>query len=553
MSPNQPIELHPLGGLGEFGMNFMVLRQGDDFLVIDCGIKFAGPEMLGVDIIIPDFEPLETLGTFHGLLLTHGHEDHIGAVPWLLEEYDIATFATPYTAGLLRPRLKNARSGRKDPIVELNPQGGKFRVGPFSIETIPVAHSMPQCLMFAIETDQGLVVHSGDFKLEPAPLDGVETDLPRLRELGNQGVYALLADSTNAELPGFTPSETRVAPALDRCFAEAPGKIFLTTFSSNIYRIQQVANATLRAGRRLVILGSSLERHVELASRLGILHLPAGLRVTAEKLANRDPRSLVILATGSQGEPNAAISRIAAGTHRETAVEAGDRLIHSARSIPGNERAIYRIFNRFIRRGATVMNERNDFLHVSGHASREEQRLLLQALQPKHFIPVHGEFSMLQAHLALAKECGMEKKQRHLLASGESLILSGETAERGEPRILERHYLDGNHNEIDREAQRERGRVAADGLIVITLPLVKGRPDPSRKIDIRTRGLADREDSVSLLDDLRVEIRRALVTLLKSGHPALEQMEDLLQHTTRRFFRRRTRRIPLIVPVVVES
>jgi len=545
------VEIVPLGGLGEFGMNLMVVRSGDDALIVDCGLMFPSAEHLGVELILPDLSALDRLGTLHGVLVTHGHEDHLGAVPWLLTHHSLPVFATPYAASILRPRLKGRLPGLVDPLVELNPSGGPCRIGPFAVETFPVSHSIPHCLMAAIETPEGWIVHSGDFKLDPEPLDGVTTDLEALRTFAERGVLALLSDSTNAEVPGFTPPERRVGPELESRIREAPGRVFVTTFASNVYRIRQVAEAAVRAGRKLAVVGRSFERHVELGLKYGLLPLPAGLRVPVDAVGALPASEVVVLVTGSQGEPNSALARLALDRHRDLSLEPGDRLIHSARRIPGNEKAIQRVFNHVVTRGGTLVDARSGLLHVSGHASREEQALLLRTLRPKHFVPIHGEATQLAAHEDLALSCGLPRDRVHRLRSGDRLRFDGGRATLGEPVPVGHVFIDGTTDTLAWDALRDRRRVADDGLVVAVVSVGgdrRRRPDP----EVLLRGFAHEDADGPLLDEARERLLELTADFSREEREDEGVLRGRVQQELKRFFRRRTGKRPLIVPVVVE-
>jgi ribonuclease J len=546
------LELIPLGGLGEFGMNLLVVRVGRDCLVIDAGMMFPGAEHLGVDVVIPNLSFLEHCGTVHGVVLTHGHEDHIGALPWLLAQHDVPVYATPFTAGLVRSRLGEHDLPYGSCLRPIAPDGTTLRIGPFHVEALPVAHSIPHAVMLALRTALGTVVHTADFKLDPQPLDGATVDLGRLSRLGDEGVLVLLSDSTNAERRGFTPGERRVAPVIDGLLASAPKRVFVTTFASNVHRIQQIADLGLRRGRRVALVGASVDKHAEVAGRLGLLRFPAGSRLSAEAAMELPPERSLFVVSGSQGEPLSALARIAVDKHREAAIGDGDLVIHSARVIPGNEKSIGRMINHLLRRGARVVTDGAQLVHVSGHPSREELRLVLQLLRPTYLIPVHGEFRQLRAHADLAVESGFDADHVVLADSGDLIALN-----RSECGVRDRvpvgHvFIDAALDEVDFEILRDRRRIAGDGIVVPVVAVdcrsgaIGGMPE------IVTRGFVP-----ELLDDgVLAEARQIVADAVADATPEERGDEGMLkariQTELKRFLRRRTQRRPLIIPVIVE-
>ncbi len=546
------LELIPLGGLGEFGMNLMVLRQGDDCLLIDAGMMFPGAEHLGIDVVIPNLSFLDDCGTIHGVLLTHGHEDHIGSLPWVLAAHDVPVYCTPYTAGLVTSRLSEHELWSREGLHTIDPGGESLELGPFRIETLPVAHSIPQAVMVVVRTAVGTLVHTADFKLDPAPLDGVTSDLARLARLGDEGVLALLSDSTNADRPGFTPGERTVRPGLDALIGDAPRRVFVTTFASNIYRLQQVVELAARHGRRVAVLGRSMERQLEVASRLDLIRFPAGLQVTAEAAMELPPERALFLITGSQGEPLSALARIAVNRHREAAIEDGDLVIHSARVIPGNEKSIGRMIDHVMRRGARVATGATHHVHVSGHPCREELRQMLQLLRPRYVVPVHGEYRQLAAHAELAVETGLDPADVVLADSGDLIAVSrAECAVRD--RVPVGHvFIDGTLDEVELDILRERRKSAGDGIVVPVVAFDANTGMIGGDPEIVTRGFV-RE---ALDDEGMAEARHVVAEALAGATPEERNDEGLLrariQTELKRFLRRRTQRRPLIIPVIVE-
>jgi ribonuclease J len=546
------LELIPLGGLGEFGMNLMLIRHADDCVVVDAGMMFPGAEHLGVDVVIPNLEFLEACGTLHGVILTHGHEDHVGALPWLLARHDVPVWCTPFTRGLIRGRLAEHDLLDDTTLHTIPAEGGRVALGPFDVEAIPVSHSIPQSVMLAVRTPVGTIVHTADFKLDPDPPDGVTTDVERLAALGHEGVLALLSDSTNADRPGFTPGERTVAPALDALIGQAPGRVFVTTFSSNIHRMQQVIDLAHRHGRRVALVGRSIQNQMEVAQRLDLARMPAGRRVPVDAVMDVPPEGIVVLVTGSQGEPMSAMSRIALQRHKEVAIEDDDLVIHSARVIPGNEKSIGRLINHLMRRGARVVTAADAAVHVSGHPSREELRQMLRLLRPRWLVPVHGEYRQLHAHASLAGEDSIPADRVCLASSGDVIALN-ETECRITDRVPVGHvFIDAALDEVDFGVLRERRKIAGDGIVVPVVAVDCESGTVGSSPEIVTRGFVfDGED-----DPVLADARRVVVEAVADASPEERSDEGVLkariQTELKRFLRRRTQRRPLIIPVIVE-
>jgi len=553
LSPKRQLEIIPLGGLGEFGMNLMVYRHGDDCLLVDSGMMFPGEEHLGVDVVIPDLSFLDECGTIHGIVLTHGHEDHIGALPYVLARRDLPVFSTAHAQGLVRSRFDEHELPDRPSLNVLPTDGETMRLGPFGIETIPVAHSIPQSKMIALHTPVGTVLHTADYKLDENPPDGYGTDTERLRKLGREGVLALFGDSTNADRPGITPGEREVTRGLDDIVARAPHRVVVTCFASNIQRIQQLAALAQKHGRQVALLGTSIQTQVEVAERLGLLRFPPGLRVAAEDVRRLPRRRAMILATGSQGEPMSALARIAVDKHRHVRLEDDDLVIHSARQIPGNEKSISRMIDHLMRRGARVITSRDALVHVSGHPSRGELASLLDMVRPRFLVPIHGEYRQLKAHVDVALEGGMDPESVLLAESGDIIAL-GE----GEISIVDRThvgqvFIDAALDEVDQSLLRDRRRSAWDGIVVAVVAVDRDAGAIADYPQIVTRGFVpDAGDD----DDLTVEARRVVVDSLAEATPDERRDEAMLkakiQTDLKRFLRRRTQRTPLIIPVIVE-
>lgn len=546
------IEIVPLGGLGEFGMNLMLYRQGDDCIVVDCGMMFPGADHLGVDVVIPSLAHLDDCGTIHGVILTHGHEDHTGALPYLLAKRDLPVYGTPFTLGLVQGRLEEHGLGRPGALRTFPAPGSPLRLGPFEIEGIPVAHSIPQALLLVIRTSLGTIVHTADFKLDPDPTDGAGIDLSALERLGEEGVLALLSDSTNAGEPGFTAGERSVVPALDSLVADARRRVFVTCFASNVHRVQTVSDVAARHGRRVALVGSSMIGHSEVAARLGLLRFPAGHRIEPEAAMDLPPEKALFLVTGSQGEPMSALARIAVDEHREARVEEGDVVLHSARTIPGNEKSVGRMINHLFRRGAEVITRTEAPIHVSGHPAREELKLLLRTLRPRFLLPIHGEYRQLLTHARLGSEAGLEAGAVVVAASGDVVALGGSSCEIVDRVPVGQVFIDETLEEVDLDVLRDRRRIAGDGIVVTVVAVDRESGAVNGTPEIVSRGFVPGDDDAGVLDDARAVVASALSDATPEERADEGLLKARIQTELRRFLRRRTQRRPLIVPVVVE-
>ena len=552
MSRPCALEIVALGGLGEFGMNLMVYRYGGDCLVVDAGMMFPGAEHLGVDVVVPNMEFLDDCGTIHAALLTHGHEDHIGALPFLLGRRDVPVYGAPYTLSLVRGRLAEHELGPRPRLTPFPPSGTPLTLGPFSIETVPVSHSIPQSAMLVVRTPVGTVVHTADFKLDPFPLDGPGTDLARLARLGEEGVLALLSDSTNAEQPGFTAGERTVGPALDRIIAGARGRVLVTTFSSNIHRIQQVIDTAVARGRSVAVVGSSMEFHTETAEHLGLLRIPTGIRISAEKGMNLAADRALFLVTGSQGEPTSALARIAVDKHREVVVSDGDLVLHSARAIPGNDKSIGRMFNHLLRRGVTVVSGRDAPIHVSGHPCRDELRLLIHLLKPRFLLPIHGEYRQLLAHATVGRECGLPHDQVVLADSGDLLALTENSLQRVARVPVGQVFIDGALERVDVSMLRDRRQVAGDGIVVAVVAVHRESGRVDGPAEIASRGFVSDANEEEILREARGVVALSLSETSEEERSDEGLLKAKIQTGLKRFLRKRTQKRPLIIPVVVE-
>jgi ribonuclease J len=545
------VRLIPLGGLGEIGLNMMLVESGDDLIAIDCGLMFPDDELPGIDYAIPDFSyALAKRESFRAVFLTHGHEDHIGALPYLLREARVPVYGTPMTLALASDRLGEHGLLEAD-LRPLRPRD-RVAIGPFDIQAIRVTHSIVDGIGLAVATPAGTIVHTGDFKLDPSPLDGEAADYRTFAELGDRGVLALCSDSTNVDRPGHTGSETEVGAALGQHFARAPGRIIVATFASHIHRIQHVLNLAARAGRRVALLGMSMQKNVALAADLGYLRLPPGVLCPLDELSARPARDQVILSTGSQGEPHSALALMAAGEHKYVRVEPGDLVILSSRVIPGHERPVGRVINGLYRQGAEVLYEDNAFVHVSGHASQEDLKLMLNLTRPRYLLPVHGEYRHLLGHARLAASVGIPRDRVFVLEDGLGLELTA-----SEARVVGRFpagrvLVDGTGvGDIGAVVLRDRQILASEGLIAVSLAfdregaLVAGP-------ELASRGVVFVKENEALLEELRAAVAKAVGERDASAPVDREVVSALVRTAVRQFINQRFQRKPVVLPIILE-
>jgi ribonuclease J len=488
--PAQSLTAIPLGGLGEFGMNMMALRLGDDIIVIDAGMMFPESELLGVDLVIPDITYLkQNRAHVRAIVLTHGHEDHIGALPYILRDLNVPVYGTRFTLALVKKRLDEAGLLQSTTLREVMPGGRLVEIGPFEIEFIPVTHSTIDCVALAVRTPLGVIIHTGDFKIDQTPVGGAPFDLHAFARYGHDGVLALFSDSTNVERPGFTGSERNVVPRIEELCRSAPRRVILSCFASSIHRIQQVIDIAARVGRKVAFVGRSMVDNVEIAHSLEYLRIPDGMVVRPQDIRGFDPKRLVILASGSQAEPMSSLSRIAVDNHRFVSVDENDTVILSARIIPGNEKAIFRMLDHMFRRRALVYYDNSaGTIHVSGHASQEEQKLILQLVKPKYFIPVHGEYRHLFRHAALAYQLGCVSGEILVLEDGHALEFTEDGAYRRDPVTAGRVCVDsGSLEEIEEVVIRDRKHLSEDGVVVPIIAIDKHTGRMESQPEIVTR------------------------------------------------------------------
>jgi len=535
MNKNGKLRIVPLGGLGEVGKNMMAYEYGEHIMVVDAGMMFPDNDMLGIDYIIPDFEYLlDKTSRISGIIITHGHEDHIGAVPHLLSQVSAPVYATPLTRGLIEVKLaRNSLSSKAD--LHTVQAGEMIQVGPFQVELFHVCHSIPDAVGLGISTPAGLIVHSGDYKFDQTPVDNWPTDFAKLAEFSQRGVTVLLADSTNSERPGWTPSERVIDPALDEVFVNAPGRVIIATFASLISRMQQVANAAVHRKRKLAFVGMSMVDNAKMARKLGYLDVPEETLVSLDEALNLPAKEVVLMCTGSQGEPSSIVGRLSTGTNRQFDIHVGDTVVLSSHPIPGNEETIFKTINRLFQRGATVIYDAISPIHVSGHASSEEQKLLLNLVRPKYFIPIHGELRHLKRHAALAGQVGIPQENILVVENGQVVELS-----EGKLSLAERVpggyvFVEGQSiGEIGKDIIREREQLSRAGILIITATLDKYSNRLIKEPEIITRGFISPEDSEDLIPMVRRKVTDIVNSGLDSEKTITDAVKSLLHNETKR-------------------
>ena len=546
------LKIIPLGGLDEIGKNITVLEYGKDMIVVDCGVGFPDEEMYGVDLVIPDFSYLvKNQEKLRCMFITHGHEDHIGSIPYCMQQVNCPIHGTAMTNGLIKLKLEEHRLADKVKLITHKP-GDVVKAGCFSVEFIHVNHSIADAVAFAIRTPVGTVVMTGDFKIDPTSADGM-TDLARFGELGNKGVLAMLCDSTNVERQGYTPSENIVAESLDRQFRNCDQRIVVTTFASNMHRIQAVLNTAHRYGRKVAVTGRSMENVLKVAQELGYLKVPAGTIVDLSTIKSLPKNKIVIVSTGSQGENMSALYRMAFSTHKQVDIMAGDRIIISASAIPGNEKAVSRIINELYRKGAEVVYEKSEGLHVSGHACQEELKIIHALVKPKFFIPAHGEQRHLQIHAKLAQSMGMNPRNIHIGEIGTVFELSGKTCKVNGTVPAGKVYVDGTGvGDVGSVVLRDRKHLAQDGMIVVCVNLSSQDGSVITGPDIITRGFIYVKESEDLMDELREVAMEAIERCQRKHVRDWATIKSAIKNDLSGYLYKTTKRNPMILPVLME-
>jgi len=551
--PLQSLFAIPLGGLGEFGMNMMALRYGDDIIVIDAGMMFPESELLGVDLVIPDITYLkQNRQHVRAIVLTHGHEDHIGALPYILRDLNVPVYGTRFTLALVKKRITEAGLLDSTTLREVIP-GRRIEIGPYEIEMIPVTHSTIDCVALAVRTPIGVIIHTGDFKIDHTPVGGAGFDIHTFARYGNEGVLALFSDSTNVERPGITPSERAVVPRIEELARSAPRRVILSCFASSIHRIQQVIDIASRVGRKVAFVGRSMVDNVEIAHDLEYLRIPDGMVVRSQDIRAFDPRKIIIMASGSQAEPMSSLSRIAVDNHRFVSVDENDTVILSSRIIPGNEKAIFRMLDHMFRRRALVYYDNSaGVIHVSGHASQEEQKLVLQLVKPKYFIPVHGEYRHLFRHAALAHQLGVVSGEILLLENGQNIEFTEDGVHRRDPVTAGRVLVDsGSLEEIEEVVVRERKHLSEDGVVVPIIAIDKHTGKLESQPEIVSRGFMS-DNGSDLVAGARDIVLRTINTSNAEERADWSVIKEKIRVDLKRYISKQTSKRPLILPVILE-
>jgi ribonuclease J len=551
MHTNQKLKIIPLGGLGEFGMNCLALRWEDDIIVIDAGLMFPESELLGVDIVVPDISYLiENKQHVRAILLTHAHEDHIGGLPWILNEIKVPVYATEFTLAYVDGKLEEHGLTDEIELIEITPKE-KFTIGPFTIEPIRVTHSTADCVALAIDTPVGVIIHTGDFKVDLSPLDDKAFDLHTFAEYGKRGVLALLQDSTNVERSGYTPSERAVIPRLDEVFSRTKKKLFFSCFSSSVYRIRIALELARAHGRKVAVVGRSMNDSTEIAQDLGYIDIPPGLIINPGQLRDYPPEQLMILISGTQGEPMSALSRAAVDNHKHARIDAGDTVVLSSRIIPGNEKNIHRVIDHLSRREAEVICDdgASGLIHVSGHGSQEEMRLIINLVRPKFFIPVHGDYRFLRRHAKLAMETGAVEHAM-VIEDGDVLELDKDDARKKDKVTVGRILIDSGSSidVVEDLVMRDRRILSEDGVVLAVLAINKRTGKVEREPEVLMRGFG----GADITDQCREVVLKTLDSLNAERKSDYGMVNEKVRVELKRLIQKSTGRRPMIMPVILE-
>lgn len=548
------LRIIPLGGLGEVGKNMMVIECGDDMILVDSGLMFPEDEMLGIDLVLPDFSYVKRNSEkLRGVVLTHGHEDHIGALPYVLREINVPVYGTRLTLGLVKVKLEEHRLANSTKLVEVNPKKS-VNLGCFKIEFFRISHSIPDGVGLAIHTPVGLVIHSGDFKLDQTPIDGNVIEFDRLSSFREHGVLALLSDSTNAEMPGYTPSERIVGETLKKIFEQAHGRIIVASFASHIHRIQQVIDTAQKFGRKIAITGRTMSNNVGIASELGYLKIPKKMIIHPAEMKRFSPKQICVLSTGSQGEPLSALARMANSEHKWIEIEDGDTVIISASAVPGNEKSIFQTIDRLFRCGASVYYESISGVHVSGHGAQEELKLMINLVKPKFFVPIHGEYRHLKHHAELATELGIPKDHIFIANNGDVIELNGNGSAKMKERVTAGAILvDGlGVGDIGDVVLRDRQQLASDGILIVVVTIDRQNGQIIASPDLVTRGFVYVRESGELLDEAREHVIKTLERTAADSITDWGVLKADVRRTLSSFIYDKIKRRPMIMPIIVE-
>ena len=553
MESKKKIKVIPLGGLGEIGKNITVIEYGDEIVVVDCGMTFPDSEMYGIDVVIPDVTYLvNNIEKVKGFFITHGHEDHIGAIPYILKQVNVPIFATNLTVGLIESKLEEHKMLD---IVNLNvvKPGDIIKLDKLKVEFIRTNHSIADSCSLAIHTPLGIIVHTGDFKVDFTPVDGNVIDLQRFAKLGKQGVLLLMADSTNACHPGYTMSEKTVGEKLDNLFSKGKGRIIVATFASNIHRLQQIINSSIKYGRKVAFSGRSMEKISDVAVKLGYLDMPEGLLVDLKDLRLYNNDQITIVTTGSQGEPMSALTRIASSTHKNIQIEKDDMIIISASPIPGNEKAVSRVINELTHKGAEVIYKSIEEIHVSGHACEQELKLIHSILKPKYFVPVHGEYKHLRKHILIAEEVGLEKEKSFILENGDVLSLSRKSACIAKKVQAGKILVDGSGvGDVGNIVLRDRKNLSRDGIINVIVAIEKESHAIVGGPDIITRGFVYVRESEELVNEIKQISYESIQKSIDNNVFKWSEIKNNIRNDIGSFIYSKTKRKPIIVPIIME-
>ena len=547
----EKLKIIPLGGLNEIGKNMTAYEYGGEIIVVDCGMAFPGDDMYGIDCVIPDVTYLiKNRSRLRGLFITHGHEDHIGAIPYVLKQVNMPIYCTRFTAGLIKLKLQEHRLLDSTKLVTVE-AGQTVKAGKFQVEFIHVNHSIADSVAFAIHTRMGVVVHTGDFKIDSTPIDGEVIDLARFGELGKEGVLALLADSTNVERPGFTPSEKTVGATFKRQFQGCEDRIIVTTFASNVHRIQQVLDAAAAFGRKVAVTGRSMENIMKVSTELGYMKVPKNTLVDINRIKGLPKNKQVIVTTGSQGEEMSALYRMAFSQHKQVEIGAGDKVIISASAIPGNEVTVSRVINELFRKGVKVVYDRADMLHVSGHACQEELKIIHALTKPRFFIPLHGEQRMLQIHSQLAQDMGMDRNHIAIADNGSVIEITAKTIKLGGTVPSGEVYVDGSGvGDVGAVVMRDRKRLAEDGMVVVVLPISAHDGNLLSEPEIITRGFIYVKESGDLMKELQSVARDAAENVSRKRGRDDGELKGSVKSAVSSYLFKTTKRNPMVIPVV---